>query len=212
MTLNQLLVISISLYIVSDMNARYARVSLISPPISNIRYENPPPIRSRYPIFRTLLETWHKKEIGWLHPRKGCWFERFWRLLKFPHSDFFFYWPEDVEKGALGTKSFSWVSTITLAFFFIDSSGISFFSLLRFSELGWLSDKSWTWLSTLLPDRKMWIAWTYLFVEPKRTSNWPFGIFGGTGCPLGFGTVWLEIVLSLSPYICSYLNLTEPQS
>jgi len=30
MTLNQLLVINISLYIVSDMNARYARVSQIS--------------------------------------------------------------------------------------------------------------------------------------------------------------------------------------
>jgi len=35
MALNQLLVINISLYIVSDMNARYARVS----PISDIRYE-----------------------------------------------------------------------------------------------------------------------------------------------------------------------------
>jgi len=30
-----------SLYIVSDMNARYARVSPISPPISDIRYEKP---------------------------------------------------------------------------------------------------------------------------------------------------------------------------
>ena len=39
------------------MNARYARVSLISPPISDIRYENPHPIRSRYPIFRTLVFT-----------------------------------------------------------------------------------------------------------------------------------------------------------
>ena len=36
MALNQLLVIIISLYIVSDMNARYARVSSISPPISDI--------------------------------------------------------------------------------------------------------------------------------------------------------------------------------
>jgi len=39
MTLNQLLVINISLYIVSDMNARYARVSPISTPISDIQYE-----------------------------------------------------------------------------------------------------------------------------------------------------------------------------
>ena len=42
MTLNQLLVINISLYIVSNMNARYARVSPISPSISDIRYEKPP--------------------------------------------------------------------------------------------------------------------------------------------------------------------------
>jgi len=41
MTLNQLLVINISLYIASNMNARYARVSSISPPISDIRYEKP---------------------------------------------------------------------------------------------------------------------------------------------------------------------------
>jgi len=38
MTLNQLLVINISLYMVFDMNARYARIS----PISDIRYEKPP--------------------------------------------------------------------------------------------------------------------------------------------------------------------------
>jgi len=38
MTLNQLLVINISLYIVSNMNARYVRVS----PISDIRYEKHP--------------------------------------------------------------------------------------------------------------------------------------------------------------------------
>jgi len=42
MTLNQPLVINVSLYIVSDMNARYACVSLISPPISDIRYEKVP--------------------------------------------------------------------------------------------------------------------------------------------------------------------------
>jgi len=42
MTLNQLLFINILLYIVFDMNARYARVSPISPLISNIRYEKPP--------------------------------------------------------------------------------------------------------------------------------------------------------------------------
>ena len=42
MTLNQLLVIKISLYIVSYMNAWYARVSLISPPISDIPYEKTP--------------------------------------------------------------------------------------------------------------------------------------------------------------------------
>ena len=42
MTLNQLLVINILLYIMSDMNARYARVSLISPLISDIRYEKTP--------------------------------------------------------------------------------------------------------------------------------------------------------------------------
>ena len=35
------------------MNARYARVSPISPPISDMK--NPHPMRSRYPIFRTLL-------------------------------------------------------------------------------------------------------------------------------------------------------------
>ena len=40
MTLNQLLIINISLFIVSDMNARYAHVS---PDISlDIRYEKPP--------------------------------------------------------------------------------------------------------------------------------------------------------------------------
>ena len=50
---NQLLVINISLYIVSDLNARYARVSPISPPISDMK--NSHPIRSWYPIFRTLL-------------------------------------------------------------------------------------------------------------------------------------------------------------
>jgi len=53
MTLNQLLVINISLYIVSDMNARYARVSPISPPISDMKKSHP--IRSWYPIVRTLL-------------------------------------------------------------------------------------------------------------------------------------------------------------
>ena len=42
MTLNQLLVINISLYIVPDMNVRYARVSPISPMISDIRYEKTP--------------------------------------------------------------------------------------------------------------------------------------------------------------------------
>jgi len=41
MTLNQLLIINILLYIVFDMNAPYARVSLISPPISDIQYEKP---------------------------------------------------------------------------------------------------------------------------------------------------------------------------
>jgi len=53
MTLNQLLVINISLYIMSDMNVRYARVSPISPPISDMK--NPHPIRSRYLIFWTLI-------------------------------------------------------------------------------------------------------------------------------------------------------------
>jgi len=43
MTLNQLLLINISLDIESDMNARYVRVSPISPPISNIRYEKKNP-------------------------------------------------------------------------------------------------------------------------------------------------------------------------
>jgi len=42
MTLNQFLVINISLYIESDMNARYARVAPLSPPISDIWYEKPP--------------------------------------------------------------------------------------------------------------------------------------------------------------------------
>ena len=42
MTLNQLLVINNSSYIVSNMNARYARVSLISLQISDIRYEKHP--------------------------------------------------------------------------------------------------------------------------------------------------------------------------
>jgi len=42
MTLNQLLVINISLYIVSDINGCYARISPISLPISDIRYEKPP--------------------------------------------------------------------------------------------------------------------------------------------------------------------------
>jgi len=40
--LNQLLVISISLYIVFDMNVRYARVSPISPPIFDIQYGKTP--------------------------------------------------------------------------------------------------------------------------------------------------------------------------
>ena len=35
------------------MNTRYARVSPISPPISVMK--NPHPIRSRYPILRTML-------------------------------------------------------------------------------------------------------------------------------------------------------------
>jgi len=39
----------------SDMNARYTRVSLMSPPISDILYENPHLTQSRYPIFRTLV-------------------------------------------------------------------------------------------------------------------------------------------------------------
>jgi len=42
MTLNQLLVINILLYIVFDVNDRYVRVSPKSPPISDIRYEKPP--------------------------------------------------------------------------------------------------------------------------------------------------------------------------
>ena len=64
MTLNQLSVINISLYIVSDRNARYARVSLISPryPISDMK--NPDPIWSRYPIFRTLFAG--VKFLSWL--------------------------------------------------------------------------------------------------------------------------------------------------
>ena len=37
MTLNQLLVINISFYIVSDMNVRYAHVSPISPPIFDMK-------------------------------------------------------------------------------------------------------------------------------------------------------------------------------
>jgi len=41
MALSQLLVINISLYIGSDMPARYARVFPISPPISEVRYEKP---------------------------------------------------------------------------------------------------------------------------------------------------------------------------
>ena len=52
MTLNQFLVINISLYIVFDMNARYARVSPVSLSISDMK--NPHPIRFRYPVFRTL--------------------------------------------------------------------------------------------------------------------------------------------------------------
>jgi len=40
--------------IVSDMNARYARVSPISPPIFYIRYEKPTSDTMPYPIFRTL--------------------------------------------------------------------------------------------------------------------------------------------------------------
>ena len=39
------------------MNAWYAHVSPISPPISDIRYEKPHPIWLRYPIFRTLCNT-----------------------------------------------------------------------------------------------------------------------------------------------------------
>ena len=42
MTLNQLFIINISLYVVSDMNAQYARVSPISLPISDIRYKKTP--------------------------------------------------------------------------------------------------------------------------------------------------------------------------
>ena len=38
------------------MDARYVRVSPISPPISDMK--NSHPIRSRYPIFRTLLITY----------------------------------------------------------------------------------------------------------------------------------------------------------
>jgi len=64
MTLNQLLVINISLYIVSDMNARYARVSPISPPISDMK--KPHPIRSRYPIFRTLVEYYPNFKLSFL--------------------------------------------------------------------------------------------------------------------------------------------------
>ena len=52
------------------MNARYVHVSPISPLKIDICYENPHPIRSRYPIFRTLLrqiasgmEHWNKKAI-----------------------------------------------------------------------------------------------------------------------------------------------------
>ena len=58
MALSQLFVINISLYIVSDMNARYAPVSLISPPISDMKNDHP--IQSRYPIFRTLTP-WYIK-------------------------------------------------------------------------------------------------------------------------------------------------------
>ena len=36
------------------MNAQNAHISLICPPISDVRYEKPHPIRSRCPIFRTL--------------------------------------------------------------------------------------------------------------------------------------------------------------
>jgi len=42
MTLNQLLIINISLHIVFNMNARHAHVSPLSLPISDIRYEKPP--------------------------------------------------------------------------------------------------------------------------------------------------------------------------
>ena len=59
MTLNQLKVINISLYIVSDMNARYTRISPISLPISDMK--NPLPIWSRYPIFKTLIYIYIKK-------------------------------------------------------------------------------------------------------------------------------------------------------
>jgi len=52
MTLNQLLVINISLYIMSDMYARYARVSPISPP------------DIRYPIWKTHI--WYNSDIRYL--------------------------------------------------------------------------------------------------------------------------------------------------
>ena len=59
MILNQLLVINISLYIVSDMNARYARISQISPQISDIRYPKwKTPIR--YDPDIQYLEPWFK--------------------------------------------------------------------------------------------------------------------------------------------------------
>jgi len=54
MTLNQLLVINISLYIASDMNAWYACVSPISP---------------RYPIWKTLI--WYDPDIRYLKPCKN---------------------------------------------------------------------------------------------------------------------------------------------
>jgi len=54
MTLNQLLVINISLYIVSDMNANIHAYPRYLPryPISDMK--NPHPIWFRYQIFRTL--------------------------------------------------------------------------------------------------------------------------------------------------------------
>jgi len=52
MTLNQLLIINISLYIVSDMNTRYVRVFPISPPIFDMK------IPIRYDLDIRYLEPW----------------------------------------------------------------------------------------------------------------------------------------------------------